>query len=69
MRKLSLAPVKSWDGNPDNLPGEAVNLRNFLDVNATHWFISLVNGGDGDLPVAKSTNRPTSGFDVKSYLK
>ena len=46
-----LRPYPSlWDGIPDNLPGEAINLRNFLDVNGTHWFISLVNGGDGDLP-------------------
>ena len=46
-----LKPYPSlWDGNPDNLPGEAINLRNFIDVNTTHWFIALVNGGDGDLP-------------------
>ena len=47
-----LRPYPSlWDGNPDNLPGEAINLRNFIsDVNSTHWFISLVNGGDSDLP-------------------
>ena len=47
----TLRPYPSlWDGDPDNLPGEAINLRSFLTVNATHWFISLVNGGDGDLP-------------------
>jgi len=46
-----LKPYPSlWDGTPENLPGEAINLRNFLTVNTTHWFISLVNGGDGDLP-------------------
>ena len=39
-----------WDGNPANLTGEAVNLRDFLNVNTTHWFIQLVNGGDSDLP-------------------
>ena len=46
-----LRPYPSlWDGNPDNLPGEAINLRNFISVNTTHWFIALVNGGDSDLP-------------------
>ena len=46
-----LRPYPSlWDGNPANLPGEAINLRNFLSVNSTHWFIALVNGGDSDLP-------------------
>ena len=46
-----LRPYPSlWDGDPANLPGEAINLRNFIDVNSTHWFISLVNGGDSDLP-------------------
>jgi len=39
-----------WDGNPASLTGEAVNIIDFVDVNATHWFIKLVNGGDGDLP-------------------
>ena len=52
-----LRPYPSlWDGNPDNLPGEAINLRNFLDVNSTHWFISLVNGGDSDLPPCGQVN-------------
>ncbi len=46
-----LRPYPSlWDGDPANLPGEAFRLRSFLDVNSTHWFISLVNGGDSDLP-------------------
>ena len=46
-----LRPYPSlWDGILDNLPGEAINLRGFISVNTTHWFISLVNGGDGDLP-------------------
>ena len=39
-----------WDGNDASLTGEAVNIIDFVDVNATHWFIKLVNGGDGDLP-------------------
>jgi len=47
----ALKPYPSlWDGIPDNLPGESISLRSFLAVNGTHWFISLVNGGDGDLP-------------------
>ena len=53
----ALRPYPSlWDGNPDNLPGEAINLRNFLDVNGTHWFIALVNGGDSDLPPCGQVN-------------
>jgi hypothetical protein len=40
----------NWDGAPESLTGEAANLRNFIDTNSTHWFITLVNGGDGDLP-------------------
>ena len=39
-----------WDGNDASLTGEAANIIDFVDVNATHWFIKLVNGGDGDLP-------------------
>lgn len=39
-----------WDGNTASLTGEALNIVDFVDVNATHWFIKLVNGGDGDLP-------------------
>tara|TARA_B110000459_G_scaffold180255_1_gene206833 strand:- start:961 stop:9060 length:8100 start_codon:yes stop_codon:yes gene_type:complete len=40
----------NWDGAPASLIGEAANLRNFISTNSTHWFINLVNGGDGDLP-------------------
>ena len=40
----------NWDGQPQSLLGEAANLRNFISTNSTHWFITLVNGGDGDLP-------------------
>jgi hypothetical protein len=40
----------NWDGTPETLVGEAANLRNFISTNSTHWFINLVNGGDGDLP-------------------
>ena len=41
-----------WDGNLSNLTGEAERLRGFLNVNEnmSHWVISLVNGGDSDLP-------------------
>ncbi|MGB2037396.1 MAG: DUF4129 domain-containing protein [Candidatus Poseidoniaceae archaeon] len=39
-----------WDGNDASLTGEATNIIDFVDVNATHWFITLVNGGDADLP-------------------
>jgi len=40
----------NWDGNPATLLGEAARLRNFISVNATHWEINLVNGGDSNLP-------------------
>ena len=40
----------NWDGTPETLIGEAANLRDFISTNSTHWFINLVNGGDGDLP-------------------
>jgi hypothetical protein len=33
-----------WDGNDASLTGEATNIIDFVDVNATHWFITLVNG-------------------------
>ena len=41
-----------WDGNLSNLTGEAESLRGFLNVdeNMSNWIISLVNGGDSDLP-------------------
>jgi hypothetical protein len=45
-----------WDGNPASLTGEAESLRGFLSVNTTHWFISLVNGGDSDLPPCGQVN-------------
>ena len=41
---------KNWDGNASNLTGPESQLRNFITTNSTHWFISLVNGGDSDLP-------------------
>ena len=40
----------NWDGNPATLLGEEAQLRNFISTNSTHWFITLVNGGDSDLP-------------------
>ena len=53
-----LKPYPSqWDGDLDNLTGEATRLRGFISIenldgseNLTHWFISFVNGGDSDLP-------------------
>ena len=45
-----------WDGtmnmttNKPMFTGEAEDIVDFVDVNSTHWFIKLVNGGDGDLP-------------------
>ena len=40
-----------WDGDPQSLNGTpAFDLMPFLRVNSTHWFISMQNGGDFDLP-------------------
>ena len=36
---------------------KAINLRGFISVNTTHWFISLVNGGDSDLPPCGQVDR------------
>ena len=44
----SLQHALGW--KPSILTGEAENIIDFVDVNATHWFIKLVNGGDSDLP-------------------
>jgi plastocyanin len=39
-----------WDGNPGGLTGQAATLRPFLNSNGTHWFISMQNGGDFNVP-------------------
>ena len=45
-----------WDGtmnmtsNKPIFTGEAENIVDFVDVNGTHWFINLVNGGNSELP-------------------
>jgi len=39
-----------WDGNPASLTGEAARLRGFMSVNTSHWFITMQNGGDFDVP-------------------
>lgn len=56
-----VAPFKpyasSWDGTPAGLTNEASRLRPFLTANSTHWFISLVNGGDGNLPPCGPVDR------------
>ena len=48
--KKSHVQAKNWDGNALSLTGPEAQLRNFITTNSTHWFITLVNGGDGDLP-------------------
>ena len=47
----------NWDGNPATLLGEEAQLRNFIATNSTHWFITLVNGGDSDLPPCGAVDR------------
>ncbi|MCH1540965.1 MAG: DUF4129 domain-containing protein [Candidatus Poseidonia sp.] len=47
----------SWDGTPEGLTGQAANLRPFLLANGSHWFISLVNGGDSNLPPCGPVDR------------
>ena len=48
---------KAWDGTPGGLTGQATALRPFLSANGTHWKISLVNGGDGNLPPCGPVDR------------
>ena len=40
----------NWDGNPASLTGEAALLRPFIDTDGDNWSISLVNGGNTNLP-------------------
>ena len=47
----------SWDGLPASLTGQAASLRPFLSANGSHWFINLVNGGDGNLPPCGPVDR------------
>ena len=47
--------IQFSDGDPETLTGEKANLRGF-SVNATHWFIKMVNGGDSDLPPCGPVN-------------
>ncbi len=39
-----------WDGSPASLIDESAKLRPFLRANSTHWFVSMQNGGDFDVP-------------------
>jgi hypothetical protein len=39
-----------WDGDPATLTDESAKLRPFLRANATHWFVTMQNGGDFDVP-------------------
>ncbi|MEZ8000990.1 MAG: DUF4129 domain-containing protein [Candidatus Poseidoniaceae archaeon] len=48
--KKAHVQAKNWDGNALSLTGPETQLRNFVSTNSTHWFITLVNGGDSDLP-------------------
>ena len=40
----------NWDGNLSNLTGEAEKLRPFIRTSGDNWIITLVNGGDTELP-------------------
>ena len=47
----SLKPYPTnWDGDPASLTGEAALLRPFIATDGDDWSISLVNGGDTNLP-------------------
>ena len=48
--KKSHIQAKNWDGNESNLTGPEAQLPNFIRTNSTHWFITLVNEGDSNLP-------------------
>jgi hypothetical protein len=47
----SLKPYPTnWDGNASNLTGQAAKLRPFLTTVGDDWKITLVNGGETNLP-------------------
>ena len=58
----------NWDGAPESLIGEAANLRNFISTNSTHWFITLVNGGDGDLPPCGAVDPTDPNSEVRCEI-
>ena len=58
----------NWDGAPESLIGEAANLRNFISTNSTHWFINLVNGGDGDLPPCGAVDPTDPNSEVRCEI-
>ena len=45
-----------WDGDPATLLDSRAALRPFIIANASHWQISLVNGGDSNLPPCGPSN-------------
>lgn len=58
----------SWDGTPSGLTGQAASLRPFLAANGTHWFINLVNGGDGNLPPCGPVDRNDPNSPVRCEI-
>jgi hypothetical protein len=58
----------NWDGAPESLTGEAANLRDFISTNSTHWFINLVNGGDGDLPPCGAVDPTDPNSEVRCEI-
>jgi len=40
----------NWDGNPASLSGEAAKLRPFISTGGDDWLITIVNGGETNLP-------------------
>ena len=58
----------NWDGAPESLIGEAANLRDFISTNSTHWFINLVNGGDGDLPPCGAVDPTDPNSEVRCEI-
>ena len=54
-----------WDGSPGGLTGQAASLRPFLSSNGTHWFISMQNGGDFNVPPCGPVDPLDPGSEVR----
>ncbi len=58
----------SWDGNSASLQNEAARLRPFLNHNGTHWFISMQNGADFDVPPCGPVDSSDPDSDVRCEI-
>ena len=57
-----------WDGSPGGLTGQAASLRPFLSSNGTHWFISMQNGGDFNVPPCGPVDPLDPGSEVRCEI-